>query len=387
MKTFTILALGLFALSSSVVADVVHLTPESFAEVVDGSSNVLVEFYAPWCGHCKNLAPEWDIAGKAFYPEDDIVIAAFDATTSDTIAQNFGVQGYPTIKYFPKGGAEPEDYQGGRTADDIVGWVNDKVGTARRIKSVPSSVLTLNTGNFEKHALGSKAALVEFYAPWCGHCKSLAPVYEELALVYAGDPEVVIAKVDATDGANEELGSQFEVKGFPTIKFFPAGTNGASLRLRPSLCLSMPLYASLPEAEDYTADRDLSTLVEYINEKTGTQRNKDGTLHHNAGTLKALNDIISARKGTCVIDGAFLDALKAAASKLDFTSDSKEAEYAQQYITVANKVLAKGNEYLANELARLGKMISNPSVLPDKKTKFQLKHNVLSAYYSVQASQ
>ena len=253
MKTFTILALGLFALSSSVVADVVHLTPESFAEVVDGSSNVLVEFYAPWCGHCKNLAPEWDIAGKAFYPEDDIVIAAFDATTSDTIAHDFGVQGYPTIKYFPKGGAEPEDYQGGRTADDIVGWVNNKVGTARRIKSVPSSVLTLNTENFEKHALGSKAALVEFYAPWCGHCKSLAPVYEELALVYAGDPEVVIAKVDATDGDNEQLGSQFEVQGFPTIKFFPAGTNGLSLRLRLSLSLSMLLSVSLRLSSSFCA--------------------------------------------------------------------------------------------------------------------------------------
>ncbi len=276
MKTFTILALGLFALSSSVVADVVHLTPESFAEVVDGSSNVLVEFYAPWCGHCKNLAPEWDIAGKAFYPEDDIIIAAFDATTSDTIARDFGVQGYPTIKYFPKGGAEPEDYQGGRTADDIVGWVNDKVGTARRIKSVPSSVLTLNTENFEKHALGSKAALVEFYAPWCGHCKSLAPVYEELAQVYAGDPEVVIAKVDATDGANEQLGSQFEVKGFPTIKFFPAGTNGASLRLSPSLSMparlmflshALTLTPSLPPALRLQVPLRLRTT-----QQTGTSR-------------------------------------------------------------------------------------------------------------------
>jgi len=79
----------------SVAADVVHLTPKTFAEVLDGSSNVLVEFYAPWCGHCKSLAPEWGIAGETFYAEDDIVIAAFDATTSDTIAQDYGVQGYP----------------------------------------------------------------------------------------------------------------------------------------------------------------------------------------------------------------------------------------------------------------------------------------------------
>ena len=50
-------------------------------------------------------------------------------------------------------------------------WVNDKVGLNRKVKSVPSAVTTLTADNFDENALGAKAALVEFYAPWCGHCK------------------------------------------------------------------------------------------------------------------------------------------------------------------------------------------------------------------------
>lgn len=78
-------------------------------------------------------------------------------------------------------------------------WVNDKIGTNRKVKHAPSHVVALTTETFDSVVLGSKAALVEFYAPWCGHCKSLAPKYEQLAKAFAGESEVVIAKVDATE--------------------------------------------------------------------------------------------------------------------------------------------------------------------------------------------
>lgn len=67
---------------------------------------------------------------------------------------------------------------------------------------------------------GSKAALIEFYAPWCGHCKRLTPEYKKLGEAIATNPKlnsrVVIAKVDADQ--HRELGERFQVQGFPTSK-------------------------------------------------------------------------------------------------------------------------------------------------------------------------
>ncbi|KAI9368936.1 thioredoxin-like domain-containing protein [Aspergillus egyptiacus] len=73
-----------------------------------------------------------------------------------------------------------------------------------------------------------KDVLLEFYAPWCGHCKALAPKYDELAELYASREEfnskVTIAKIDAT--ANDVPDS---ITGFPTIKLFPAGSKDAPI--------------------------------------------------------------------------------------------------------------------------------------------------------------
>ncbi len=66
----------------------------------------------------------------------------------------------------------------------------------------------------------SKDVLVEFYAPWCGHCKQLEPKYKELAKKYSKTKSLVIANFDAT--ANDAP-AEFEFKGFPTIFFVPAG--------------------------------------------------------------------------------------------------------------------------------------------------------------------
>lgn len=98
---------------------VLVLTQENFDGVVTGNQYVLVEFYAPWCGHCKSLAPEYvKAAANLKASGSEVKLAKVDATEHKELGSRFGVQGFPTLKWFVN--AEPSDYQGGRTEDTIV---------------------------------------------------------------------------------------------------------------------------------------------------------------------------------------------------------------------------------------------------------------------------
>jgi len=96
--------------------------------VLDPTKNVFVEFYAPWCGHCKSLAPIWDELGEKYKDHPNIVIAKSDATANEF--EDVEVQGFPTLKFFPAGeGAEMQDYNGGRTLDDFVKFLEPEAAS------------------------------------------------------------------------------------------------------------------------------------------------------------------------------------------------------------------------------------------------------------------
>ncbi|XP_037620533.1 protein disulfide-isomerase A2 [Sebastes umbrosus] len=90
---------------------------------LDPTKNVFVEFYAPWCGHCKDLTPIWEQLGEKYADKDDIIIAKMDATTNEV--ESVSIKGFPTLKYFPAEGKEVVDYTGNRDLETLSKFLDD----------------------------------------------------------------------------------------------------------------------------------------------------------------------------------------------------------------------------------------------------------------------
>jgi protein disulfide-isomerase A1 len=94
------------------------LVASNFDQVArDKSKHAFVEFYAPWCGHCKALAPIWDQLADQFKNREDLVIAKMDATLNEV--EGIRVTGFPTLKWFPKDSDEVIDYSGDRSLEAL----------------------------------------------------------------------------------------------------------------------------------------------------------------------------------------------------------------------------------------------------------------------------
>merc|ERR1711902_184163 len=89
--------------------------------VGNSGKDALVEFYAPWCGHCKKLTPIYDELGEKM-ADEDVEIVKMDATANDVPPQ-YDVKGFPTLYWLPKGSKKPVAYNGGRELDDFVKYI------------------------------------------------------------------------------------------------------------------------------------------------------------------------------------------------------------------------------------------------------------------------
>ena len=198
------------------------LDESTFDPWVQEHGVALVEFYAPWCGHCKHLAPTYTQAAETLAAEHEgAVLAKVDAAEHTGLAARFNIESFPTLVLFRNG--QPHDFEGSTdSAKAIVDAMNEQLDP--EWKPPVDRVLSLTAANFSDTLRKRAAALtlVEFYAPWCGHCKKLAPVYREAAASPAlRSRDVALAKIDAT--AETQLTADHSIENFPVMLLFRNG--------------------------------------------------------------------------------------------------------------------------------------------------------------------
>lgn len=101
-------------------SDVLKLNADNFESSINAHSLILVEFFAPWCGHCKALAPNYEEAASAL-KDKNIVLASVDCVDQADLCQSNNVQGYPTLKVYKN--SEPKEYHGPRQAEGIISYM------------------------------------------------------------------------------------------------------------------------------------------------------------------------------------------------------------------------------------------------------------------------
>ncbi|KAF3930481.1 Thioredoxin [Dactylella cylindrospora] len=339
----------------SVASNVVDLTPKNFDDIVLKSGKpALVKFFAPWCGHCKKLAPTYDELGDAFASlKDKVTIAKVDADAHKALGKRFGIKGFPTLKWFDGKSEEPIAYDSARTLDALTKFVQEKTNLKPKgSKKAPvSDVKVLTDSNFEAIAKDpKKGVFVKFYAPWCGHCKNLAPIYEKVATDFSRDSNVVVAKIDCDAPNGKQTSEKYGIQGFPTLKFFPADPSAGPI--------------------DYDGPRSEEGLLEFINEHSGLHRVPGGGLNEKAGTIELLDELIKEKlpNGLAGIAADLEDAVKLVESK-----------YGQYYVKVAKKLEEKA-DYAKKELERLKKMIEKGGLKPDKFDDITQRANILKRF-------
>ena len=99
-------------------------------EVINNDKDVMLLFYAPWCGHCKALHPKYEeVAKKLKEKNPKLIMAKIDATENEV--ENISISGFPTVKFYPgnKKNKMPLDYNGDRTVDDIIKFIKTNAAT------------------------------------------------------------------------------------------------------------------------------------------------------------------------------------------------------------------------------------------------------------------
>lgn len=251
---------------------VVQLTPETFKSLVverTKGETWLVDYYAPWCGPCNDLTPDWNKLAKLM--EGEAGVGSVDCQKYRSLCQEQGVNSYPTIRLYPhhsQGSRNYVGHRGWRDVDSLYSWA---------FQHLPSVVTQLNRQAFRDNVLDSEDAwIIDFYAPWCGHCIQFAPDFEKAAKLLDG--RVKAGKVDCEQ--EYHLCSEADVRAYPTVKLY-LGAPGDGMTQPVNGHVNVETQnphkiqnIALQSLEDYKADLEEEDRQERKKAKTKSKKSK-----------------------------------------------------------------------------------------------------------------
>jgi len=230
---------------------VYELTDENYSTFLSKGRH-FVKFYAPWCGHCRNLAPTWVLLGESFQNDHSVSISMLDCDTHSLACQKYKIEGYPTLLWIVDGKVI-EKYTGARSHQDLKAFVNRKkqedIIEIKKYGKVRSEdvMIYLTNHDFER-VVKNGVTFVHFWVPWSTHCKALMPTWYELSKKVIGK-----AKVAALDCSQYDfLCNKYEVDGYPSLIIFKNGVKKA----------------------EYEDDRTLIKMVEFVLNYTENTRDE-----------------------------------------------------------------------------------------------------------------
>ncbi|XP_076858306.1 dnaJ homolog subfamily C member 10 [Brachyhypopomus gauderio] len=193
---------------------VVTLSPESFQQLVERrkpSEMWVVDFYAPWCGPCQALLPEWRRLARML--SGMVNVGTVDCQKHHSFCQSESVRAYPEIRLFPQTSGHRHQYH------SFNGWHRDAHSLQTwALSFLPRASEDLSPEDFKRKVLeGRDHWVLDFYAPWCGPCQHFAPEFEVLARILKGT--VRAGKVDCQ--AHYQTCQSAGITAYPTVRFYP----------------------------------------------------------------------------------------------------------------------------------------------------------------------
>ena len=371
-------------------SDIVLLDDENWGMVMNGEHNALVLFAAPWCMHSKRVYPEFEKVAATFKLTDGVIIAQVKADEETTLATRHGITGFPTLKWYTKDAPlEPKRYHGGRTAEDMVAFLNKKLNMNKKLRPAENFVVNLTPLNFDAIVLDSKqTVMVFFYAKWSKISTDLLDDYNIVGKTYRSDDNIVLCKMDVENYPDYAV--KYDVTSYPKILVFPSGETSDVPRI-------------------YDDGHTPQNYVQYLNKATGALRMTGGNILDYAGTTENLTDCASR-----FMDYVYSEDLKKAeetakefedGEKMTFVPSSNDEldlddmavtydlsnivsvskrELAEAmlpfYRHVAKQTLEHGKDWPKTELQRINALIKSDAVRHKKKTDFMYKRNVLNSF-------